>query len=103
MADIVSKNKHVLICHNRTCLKQGADRVFASFQDILKDTPIPGIVLEKTGCLGMCGNGPMVLILPAGVCYDRVKPQEVALIVNQHLLGGVPVENMIYKKFHLRN
>lgn len=99
--DLVNKDKHILICHNRTCLKQGADQVFNSFQNILKETPIPGIVLEKTGCLGMCGNGPMVLILPVGVCYDRVKPQEVALIVNQHLLGGLPVENMIYKKFHL--
>jgi (2Fe-2S) ferredoxin len=99
--DAVNQEIHILICHNRTCLKQGADRVFASFQTMLKDTPIPGIVLEKSGCLGMCGNGPMVLILPAGVCYDRVKPQEVALIVNQHLLGGVPVADMICKKFHL--
>lgn len=99
--DAISKEIHILICHNRTCLKQGADQVFKTFQTLLQDTPRPDIVLEKTGCLGMCGNGPMVLILPARICYDRVQPQEVSLVVNQHLLGGVPVENMIYKKFHL--
>jgi (2Fe-2S) ferredoxin len=59
----------ILICQNRTCRKQGAAEVLAAFRSI----NIP--------CLGNCGNGPMVLILPTRIWYYRVYPHNVATIV----------------------
>jgi len=53
-----------------------------------------------SSCLGQCGNGPMVLILPDMVWYSGVRPSQVPLIVEQHLLGNQIVTNMLYHRFH---
>ena len=92
-------SKKVLVCQNRTCRKQGSPQVLAAFQA----EPIPDVIIEATGCLGQCGNGPMVIILPEEVWYDRVQPDEVPLIVEHHLCGGEPVQALLYAKFAQRN
>ncbi len=72
------------VCQNRTCRKQGAAKVLAAFEA----QPFPEVTVSGCGCLGQCGNGPIVLILPDRVWYSRVHPSEVPLLVEQHLRGG---------------
>jgi NADH:ubiquinone oxidoreductase subunit E len=67
----------VLICQNRTCKKQGAAEVLATFRALVT----PAIAYEGCGCLGNCGNGPIVLVLPARIWYYRVQPQDVSTIL----------------------
>ncbi len=67
----------ILVCQNRTCRKQGAADVLAAFRDL----DLPSISIEGCGCLGNCGNGPMVLVLPARIWYYRVHPRDVPKIV----------------------
>jgi NADH:ubiquinone oxidoreductase subunit E len=67
----------ILICQSRTCKKQGAAEVFAAFCAIATDE----IAYEGCGCLGNCGNGPIVLVLPARIWYYRVRPQDVSTIL----------------------
>jgi uncharacterized protein (DUF952 family)/(2Fe-2S) ferredoxin len=66
----------VLICQHRTCRKQGSAEVLTAFRSLM----IPNITYEGCGCLGNCGNGPMVLILPARIWYYLVQPQDVPTI-----------------------
>ena len=40
--------------------------------------------LTSTGCLGICDLGPTVLIYPEGAMYSKVKPEEVAEIIEEH-------------------
>jgi (2Fe-2S) ferredoxin len=75
--DRVSAPVCILVCHNRTCRKQGAVEVFAALRSIVP----PDITTDACGCLGKCGNGPMVLVLPARTWYDRVRPQDVSKIL----------------------
>ncbi len=86
----------VLVCQNRTCLKQGAADVLAAFYA----QPTSSYSVTKTGCLGQCSNGPMVRVLPDDVWYWQVQSDEVPAIVTRHLLGGQPVMAMLYPKFH---
>jgi (2Fe-2S) ferredoxin len=74
----------VLICQNRTCLQQGSALVAAAFLT-WQNSDWQTI---KSGCLGQCGNGPMVLILPEMIWYSRVQPEQVAAIVERHLGRG---------------
>ena len=67
----------ILVCQNRTCRKQGAADVLAAFRAMQR----PQIESEGCGCLGNCGNGPMVLVLPARLWYYRVHPQDVSQII----------------------
>ena len=54
----------------------------------------------RTGCLGECGNGPLVKILPDNIWYSQVKTSDVPLIVRQHLINNKPVKYKLYQKIH---
>lgn len=87
--------RQVIVCQNRTCRKQGSPKVLSAFQAL----PVPEVTIMPSSCLGECGNGPMVLVMPEQVYYWRVNPDEVPAIVERHLRGGKPVKAMIYPKF----
>lgn len=89
-------SRQVLVCHGRTCRKQGAVKVLAAFQH----SPVTGITVIGSGCLGQCGNGPIVLVTPEQIWYSAVHPKEVAAVVERHLQGGHPVVSMLYPKYH---
>ncbi|BAY13492.1 (2Fe-2S) ferredoxin domain-containing protein [Calothrix sp. NIES-2098] len=94
--DSASLPRCVRVCQNRTCKKQGAADVLAAFAALL----VPDVMVTASGCLGQCGNGPMVLVLPEMVWYSGVQPNEVPLLVEQHLLGAQRVKQMLYYRFH---
>ncbi len=52
------------------------------------------MMVTSTGCLGPCEHGPNVLVYPEGIMYSNVKKEDVAEIVEAHLLGGEPVERL---------
>ncbi|CAD5933139.1 hypothetical protein PCC9214_01420 [Planktothrix tepida] len=85
--------KQVLICQNRTCHKQGSDKILVLFKD---ESP-PDVQIQGIGCLGQCGNGPMMIVLPDEVWYSHLEPMDVSTIIQQHLQGGCPVEALRMK------
>ncbi len=88
--------RSVLVCHHKSCRKLGAAKVLAAFQA----HPVADVEVMVSGCLGQCGNGVMVLVLPEEVWYWRVQADEVAMLCDRHLKGGEPVQSMLYGKFH---
>jgi len=86
----------VKICQNNSCRKQGAANVLKAFQMLAPDD----VSIESSRCLGQCGNGAMVLVLPDEIWYCRVLPEEVRAIVDRHLIQGQPIKAMLYRKFH---
>ncbi|HEY9833015.1 MAG TPA: (2Fe-2S) ferredoxin domain-containing protein [Stenomitos sp.] len=88
--------RQIFICQGRSCRKQGAANVLAAFQH----SPVTGITVIGSGCLGQCGNGPMVLIMPDQIWYSAVHPKEVPAVVKEHLQGGHPVVSMLYPRYH---
>jgi NADH:ubiquinone oxidoreductase subunit E len=70
---IIESSRRVLVCQNRTCRKQNAAKVLTTFQQL------SGAEVEvvASSCLGQCGNGPMVLVLPEEVWYSGVSAEEV--------------------------
>lgn len=86
----------IRICQHRSCRKFGAASVLATFEQLAPET----VEIETVQCLGQCGNGPMVLVLPEQIWYCRVLPEEVPAIVTRHLINGCPIAAMLYSKFH---
>jgi (2Fe-2S) ferredoxin len=93
---IIESSRRVLVCQNRTCRKQGAAKVLEAFEKLLGSE----IEVVASSCLGQCGNGPMVLVIPEEVWYCGICPEEVAAVIDRHLRGGTPVKAMLYRKFH---
>ncbi|TAG95524.1 MAG: (2Fe-2S) ferredoxin domain-containing protein [Oscillatoriales cyanobacterium] len=92
----IESSRRVLVCQNRTCRKQGAAKVLTAFQQLSGSE----VAVVASSCLGQCGSGPMVLVMPEQVWYSGIRPEEVVSVTEQHLQGGKPVKAMLYRKFH---
>ena len=56
-----------------------------------------GTYVSKSGCQGFCQMGPLVTVEPDGILYTRVKPEDVAEIVETTLKNREPVERLLYE------
>ena len=91
-----SDSRTILVCQGNTCSLSNSAQVLVAFQ---VNSP-PELKIVGCGCLGQCGNGPMVLILPEQTWYSGVSCEAVTIILEQHLQLGKPVASMLYRKFH---
>ena len=58
-----------------------------------------GIVLRtKADCLRICSEGPVLLIWPEGIVYGAVTPERIERIVQEHVIGGMPITPWILKR-----
>jgi (2Fe-2S) ferredoxin/SAM-dependent methyltransferase len=57
------------------------------------------IQLTTCGCMGLCDEGPVIVVYPEGVWYRRVQASDVAEIIDTHLRGGIPVARLIWDDF----
>ncbi|MGA7513659.1 MAG: methyltransferase [Candidatus Sulfotelmatobacter sp.] len=46
------------------------------------------VQVTTCGCLGMCDDGPIMIVYPEGIWYHKVKKEDVPEIVNSHLRSG---------------
>lgn len=90
--------KHVFICTTgKTCPLDGAEEVLSAFRKEISERGLKKeIRINKTGCLDQCGNGPMTVVYPEQCWYAHLKPEDAKEIVEQHLIGGQPVERCLY-------
>jgi len=54
------------------------------------------VQLTTCGCMGLCDEGPVIVVYPAGVWYRHVKSADVAEIVSAHLRDGRPVDRLMW-------
>ena len=99
-------DRHVFVCTNRRppgdpkgcCAEKGAEEVRDAFKRLLHDKGLKGrIRANAAGCLDQCARGVTVVVYPEQVWYGGVKAADVPEIVEQHLIGGVPVERLRMK------
>ena len=50
--------------------------------------------INQAGCLDRCELGPCMVVYPEGVWYSYVDNADIDDIINQHLIGGIPVERL---------
>ena len=98
--------RHVFICTNRRepgnpkgdCASKGGEDVREDFKRLLHDQGLKGRMrANAAGCLDQCARGVTVVVYPEQVWYGGVTPEDVPEIVEQHLIGGVPVDRLRMK------
>ncbi len=87
---------HVLVCSGTGCTAGGSAKLFEEFESQLKENGLENEVkVVKTGCFGLCAEGPIVVVYPEGSMYCRVQKEDVAEIVTEHLLKGRIVKRLL--------
>ena len=87
----------ITVCGGTGCRASGAERVIAAFREECERRNL-GIQLEikETGCHGFCERGPLVVIRPRQIFYQRVTVEDVEEIISQSVLNGNIVERLLY-------
>jgi len=89
----------VLVCGGTGCALEGAMDIANSIKNELKAHRIENeIEVIRTGCLGLCDLGPIVIIYPEGTFYHKVNIKNIPEIVEEHLVNGRIAEKYAYYK-----
>lgn len=87
---------HLLVCGGEGCSSSGCQDVHAALRDEMRKKNLEQeIKIVQTGCHGYCEKGPLVIVYPEGVLYNRVGTKDVSEIVGDHLLKGQPVKRLL--------
>jgi NADH:ubiquinone oxidoreductase subunit F (NADH-binding)/(2Fe-2S) ferredoxin/NAD-dependent dihydropyrimidine dehydrogenase PreA subunit len=88
----------VMLCSSTGCEASHSKPVFAALQaEIERRGMEDEIRLVRSGCRGFCSMGPVMDIYPGGIFYVRVKPADVAEIVEESLLKGRVIDRLCYR------
>jgi (2Fe-2S) ferredoxin len=100
--------KHLFVCTNLrepnnpkgSCSAKGSEELPMLFKKELEASGVKvGIRINKAGCLDACERGCTVVVYPDGVWYGGVTKDDVKQLVEEHLVGGRPVERLRMKPY----
>ncbi len=88
---------HVMVCAGTGCTSSESPKVLAAFEKEIKAHKLQDEVrIVKTGCFGLCSQGPIVMIFPEGACYSKVTELDVPEIVSEHIVKGRIVTRLLH-------
>ena len=89
----------VLICTGTGCSSSKSPAIIKRFEECIRNAGLENeIKVVRTGCFGLCENGPICIVYPEGAFYSHIKVDDVERIVSEHLVKGRVVADLLYKK-----
>jgi len=95
---------HIFVCCNRRepghsrgcCNPDGSEALRNRFKAELKRRNLgPLVRANQSGCLDQCELGPTVVIYPQGIWYGHVQPDDVPRILDETVIGGRVLEDLL--------
>jgi (2Fe-2S) ferredoxin len=94
-------SRHVIVCTGNFCSPERRGRqLYSQLAELLQREDLlfgpERVKRGETPCLGVCADGPIVVVYPEGIWYHRVTASLLERIVVEHLKQGKPVEEAIF-------
>ncbi len=87
---------HILCCAGTGCKSSGSDKLREEFERVLEKYGLSDEVkIVKTGCFGLCAEGPIVVVYPEDAMYCKVGIEDVEDIVTEHIMNGRIVKRLL--------
>jgi NADH-quinone oxidoreductase subunit F len=87
----------ISVCAGTGCHAYNCEEVVKALR---KEMRIQGlnktIELKQTGCHGFCERGPLMVLRPQGIFYQRVSPDDVPEIIGETVLKGEIIDRLLY-------
>lgn len=95
--------RHLLVCTGPRCTENGESQaLFDSLGETFRagglDRGELRVKRTRTSCFATCKSGPILCVQPDGVWYYNATPENLQRIVDQHLVDGEPVEDLIFHR-----
>jgi (2Fe-2S) ferredoxin/precorrin-6B methylase 2 len=94
---------HVFLCTQpkgegvNSCPNNGSWRILQALEtELLRQGIDDEVQVTTCGCLGLCDDGPLMIVYPDGIWYRRVQETDVPEIAASHLRDGKPVSRLVW-------
>jgi len=89
--------KHLLLCGGTGCHATGSIKVKDALREEIDKRRLGDkYKIIETGCNGFCAQGPVMVVQPDGIFYEKMKADDAAEIVEEHLVNGRFVERLMF-------
>lgn len=90
---------HLMLCGGTGCIASGSPKVKQALEEELAKRGLADEVqVVLTGCNGFCAMGPIMTVYPDGIFYNKLKPEHAPRIVEEHVLKGRPVKDLLFEE-----
>ncbi len=86
----------VTVCGGTGCYVSGGQEIAEAFKKNIKEMGLDlRVVVRLTGCQGLCERGPLIVIYPDRILYQKAKVEDVEEIISETLLKRKVIDRLV--------